>query len=107
MTTATPNLDPFRAVSDPTRRAILDLLEDGEKSAKELGSPFRISQPALSQHLRVLRNAGLVTTRRDGRFRYYRLEPARLKEVHDWVKHYRKFWTGRLDQLGRYLERNR
>ena len=106
MDTVTPKPDPFRAVSDSTRRAILDVLADGEKSAKDLGSPFRISQPALSQHLRVLREAGLVTTRRDGRFRYYRLEPAPLEAVHDWVEHYRKFWSGKLDRLERYLEQN-
>ena len=100
MKNAPPSADTFRAVSDPTRRAILDSLERGEKSVNELGRPFQISQPALSQHLRVLRNAGLVTIRRDGRFRYYRLEPAPLKELYDWVEHYRKFWTGKLDRLG-------
>ena len=92
--------DIFRAISDPTRRAILDLLENGERTVSELGEPFPISQPALSQHLKVLREAGVVTLRRDGRFRLYRLDPVPLKEIHDWVGHYERFWTEKLDRLG-------
>ena len=97
--------DVFRAVSDGTRREILGLLSDGEKTVSSLGESFAISQPALSQHLRVLRGAGLVSTRRAGRFRYYQLEPERLREIHDWVAYYERFWTERLDRLGEYLDK--
>lgn len=85
--------DVYRAISDPTRRKILDLLGEGEKTVSELGKSFPISQPALSQHLRILREAGIVTTRRVGRFRSYGIDPAPLKEIHDWVGHYRRLWT--------------
>lgn len=94
----------FRAISDPTRREILDRLSVGEQPAGELGSHFAISQPAMSQHLRVLREAGLVTTRREGRRRLYRLEPRPLREVYDWVAHYEHFWTDKLAALGEYLD---
>lgn len=96
--------DVFRAVADPTRRAILDALAQGDRSAGELGEPFRISQPGLSQHLRVLREVGLVRERRRGRRRIYRLNPAPLEQVHTWVSTYRHFWRGRLDDLERHLE---
>jgi DNA-binding transcriptional ArsR family regulator len=78
----------FKALSDPTRRAILDRLRAGELSATELGAPFPISQPALSQHLRTLRRAGLVLQRREGRRIYYRLDPAGLEPVREWLGHY-------------------
>jgi len=96
--------DPFRAISDPTRRAILDLLAAGERTASELGAPFPISQPALSQHLRVLRDAGLVRSRKEGRLRVYAVAPEPLRLVHDWVAHYEAFWTDKLDALGRFLD---
>ena len=80
----------FQAVADPTRRAILDLLARGERSAGELVDPFPISQPAVSQHLRVLREADLVAERREGRRRVYRLNPAGLREVYDWAAHYER-----------------
>ncbi|NNE43146.1 MAG: winged helix-turn-helix transcriptional regulator [Gemmatimonadetes bacterium] len=96
----------LRAASDPTRRAVLDLLGEGERSVSELQKSFRISQPALSQHLRVLREAGLVSQRQEGRFRLYRLEAAALREIHDWVAHYERFWSKKLDRLGDYLEKN-
>ena len=94
----------FQAVSDPTRRAILDLLAGGEKTAGDLVAPFPISQPAVSQHLRVLREADLVRERRDGRRRIYRLNPAGLREVYDWAAHYERFWSGKLDALGAWLD---
>jgi DNA-binding transcriptional ArsR family regulator len=102
-----PNADVFRAVSDPTRRAILDLLEEGEKTVTELTQPFPISQPALSQHLSVLKRAGVVTVRRDGRFSFYQLNPVPLKVIYDWVGHYERFWRQRLDRLGDYLEKRK
>ena len=96
----------FRAVADPTRRRVLGLLADGERSAGELHGPFTISQPALSRHLRVLREAGLVSERRLGRQRIYSLRAEPLRAVHDWVSHYERFWLERLERLGAYLDRN-
>jgi len=98
----------FHAVSHPARRRILDLLADRERPAGEIGAHFkrRMTQPAFSQHLRVLRRAGLVTQRRSGRHRLYRANPAPLREVFDWVAHYQRFWDERLAALGRHLERN-
>ncbi len=98
----------FHAVSHPARRRILDLLRDQERAAGEIGAHFlrRMTQPAFSQHLRVLRRAGLVTQRRSGRHRLYRASPAPLREVFDWVAHYQRFWDERLAALGRHLERS-
>lgn len=94
----------YRAISDPTRRQMLDLLRTGERSASELGAPFRISQPAVSQHLKVLREAGLVAERRDGRARRYRLRPEPLAEVGRWVSQYARFWQQRFDALAQFLD---
>ncbi len=99
-----PDLPVFRAVADPTRRAILDLLMAGERAVNDLLKPFRMTQPAISQHLRVLREAGLVTERRDGRRRIYKLEAAPLRSVHEWAAHYERFWTDKLTTLGDYLD---
>ncbi len=96
--------DLFRAVSDPTRRAILDRLIDGDASASDLATPFAMSQPAFSQHLRVLRQAGLVAVRRDGRRRMYALRPASLRRIYDWVGRYERFWDTAFDRLGAYLD---
>ncbi len=87
------HLDVYRAIADPTRRAILDRLSDGEQSVSQLARPFAITQPALSQHLRVLREAGLVSQRAVGRHRLYRLSPGPLKEVAHWVE--QSIHTGR------------
>ena len=97
-------LDVFRAVADPTRRAILDFLEGGERAVHELLSLFTMSQPALSKHLKVLLGTGLVGVRKVGRERRYRLEATRLKEVADWVLHYEGFWKEKLDRLGGVLD---
>ena len=94
----------FRAVADPTRRGILDLLHSGELSVSDLLAHFSCSQPALSKHLAVLREAGLVRQRKDGRRRLYSLRAARLRCVYDWSAHYQKFWQQKLDQLGDVLE---
>jgi DNA-binding transcriptional ArsR family regulator len=94
----------YFAISDPTRRRILDLLRGSELSVVQLAKPFRMSQPAVSQHLRVLREAGLVTATRAGRERHYRLRAQRLREVYDWVAHYQKFWTEKLGALGDLLD---
>jgi DNA-binding transcriptional ArsR family regulator len=95
----------YRAIADPARRRILDrLVEHGETPALGLGRNFRGSQPALSKHLRVLRDAGLVRVRRQGRMQVYRLDPAPLHEVAAWIEKYRIFWSERLDALGHYLD---
>jgi DNA-binding transcriptional ArsR family regulator len=82
----------YRAISDPTRRRILDLLADRERAVHELVPRFRMSQPALSQHLRVLREAGLVRVRREGRRRVYSVDPRPLAEVNGWLRRYERSW---------------
>ena len=94
----------FRAIGAPARRSILDLLCERERSVNELLEHFSMSQPALSQHLKVLREADLVSTRREGRCRYYSLSPEPLREVYDWVQHYEHFWDQKLNALGAYLD---
>ena len=95
----------FQALADPTRRAILARLVDGECSVGELAEPFRMSLPAVSKHLRVLERAGLITRRRDAQFRHCRLEPARLRDAAEWMETYRHLWESRLDRLDAYLQR--
>ena len=97
----------FRAIADPTRRAVLDLLSDGERNVSDIVGRFRMTQPAMSQHLRVLRRAGLVTNRRVGRERLYRARHGQLKPVADWVGQYEKFWSRKLRTLGELLEKER
>jgi DNA-binding transcriptional ArsR family regulator len=97
--------DVFHAIADETRRALLDRLSTGEETATALSEAFHITQPAVSQHLKVLRDAGLVTERRVGRYRLYRLQPEALREVADWVSHYEQFWKTKLAALGELLER--
>jgi len=96
--------DTFAAVGDPTRRRVLDLLSRGEMPVRQIAAPFRMSRPAISQHLRILLDAGLVVVRRDGRERYYRLRARPLRQIHDWVAHYERFWQGKLKALGAYLD---
>jgi len=95
----------FAALADPTRRAILARLATGEASVTELAKPFNMSMPAISKHLKVLERAGLVAHCREAQWRPRRLEPTALKEVHDWVEHYRQFWEQSLDRLGDYLSK--
>ncbi|BAU47337.1 ArsR family transcriptional regulator [Sulfurifustis variabilis] len=94
----------FAALADPTRRAILARLASGEASVTELAEPFDMSLPAVSKHLKVLERAGLIARGREAQWRPCRLEAARLKEVADWVEHYRRFWEQRLDRLDAYLQ---
>jgi DNA-binding transcriptional ArsR family regulator len=101
------NADPFLAVADPTRRAILDRLRRGEAPVAELAAGFDVSRPAVSRHLRVLRDARLVRERRggdDGRQRVYELTPAPLREVAQWAMNYQAFWPANLASLKRHLE---
>jgi len=97
--------DVFLAIADPTRRAILHRLAGGEHTAGDLAAPFEATQSAISQHLAILRDAGLVHVRSEGRRRVYHLRPAPLKRVARWVAHYERFWNERLDALGDYLDR--
>jgi DNA-binding transcriptional ArsR family regulator len=96
--------DVFRALADPTRRAMLEQLARREMSVSELNAGFQITQPAISQHLAVLRRAGLVAERREGRHAYYRLEPAGLAPLVEWIEHYRVFWPERIDKLRQVLK---
>ena len=100
------NANVFTAIADPTRRAILDLLRQGEQPVKQIAKPFSMSLPAISQHLSVLCEANLVTQRKEGRQRFYRLNPEPLKQVSDWIYRYEQFWQEKLDVLGNYLEDN-
>lgn len=95
----------FHALADPSRRAIFEALTRGEAAVKDLTARFEISQPAVSQHLAALKDAGLVQGRRDGRCVYYKVEPRGLKPLVDWMTQYRAFWTDRLDRLELLLER--
>ena len=95
------------ALGDPTRREILRLLGAGDRPVHEIADALPISRPAVSRHLRVLREAGLVRVRGEGQRRIYRLEPAPLAELDLWLSRYRHFWTERLDALGARLEERR
>src|SRR3954451_10941628 len=104
MTTAAPLTITFSALADPTRRAILARLAAGERSVNELARPFDMTLPAVSKHLKVLERAGLLAKGRNAQFRPCRLEAAPLKEVSDWVEHYRRFWEESFDRLESYLK---
>ena len=94
----------FAALADPTRRAILARLASGECSVTELAAPFDMSMPAVSKHLRVLEQAGLIARGREAQYRPCRIEAAPLKDVAAWTERYRHIWEARLDRLGSYLE---
>ena len=91
--------DIFKVLADPTRRAMLERLAGSEMTATELREGFAISQPAMSQHLAVLRGAGLISERRDGRYVNYRVEPQGMAPLHEWLARYRAFWPSRIDDL--------
>ena len=94
-----PATDTFRALSDPTRRAIFERLAQGEMSVGALKAGLDVSQPAVSQHLAALREAGLVKERREGRFAYYRADPRGLAPMLAWLERYRAFWPERIARL--------
>jgi DNA-binding transcriptional ArsR family regulator len=94
----------FAALADPTRRAILARLASGEASVKELAEPFQMTLPAVSKHLKVLERAGLIVRGRDAQWRPSRLEAGPLREVAEWVEHYRRFWEESFDRLDEYLQ---
>ncbi len=93
----------FLALADPTRRAILERLARGEASGTELARPFSISVPAISKHLRVLKNADLILHRKDGRTHRFRLAARPMREAAAWLEHYRQFWEAQFDSLDTYL----
>jgi DNA-binding transcriptional ArsR family regulator len=100
-----PNRKPdvFGAISHPARRRMLDLLVETDRSVSTITESFEMSRPAVSQHLRVLLEAGLVTERRHGRERHYRLVPERLSPVRNWIARYEQFWDDRLRRLQKLL----
>lgn len=95
----------FQALADRSRRAIFESLFRGESAVKDLTARFDISQPAISQHLAALKDAGLVKHRREGRCVYYRVNPRGMKPLIDWIAHYRAFWTEHVDRLEKLLEK--
>ncbi|MBS0360058.1 MAG: winged helix-turn-helix transcriptional regulator [Proteobacteria bacterium] len=98
-------MSPFEAIAEPNRRRILDLLRTGERPAGELVEAMDLSQPGVSKHLKLLREAGLVSVRPDGQRRLYRLEPGELAELDAWLQPFRQFWADRLDALEQHLEK--
>jgi len=96
----------FGALSDPTRRCILELLAKAECCVTDLASRFSISLPAISRHLRVLEEAGLIVRRRDGRIHRMRIEARRMEEAAAWIEQYRRFWEDQLSSLATYLEQH-
>ena len=99
-------MSPYAAMAEPHRRQILDLLRDGERPAGELVERLALSQPGVSKHLKVLREAGLVAVRPEGKRRLYALRAEPLAEVDAWLAHYRTLWSESLDALERHLEEN-
>jgi DNA-binding transcriptional ArsR family regulator len=97
-------MSAFQVIAEPHRRHILDLLREGERSVNELVLGLDLSQPGVSKHLRVLREAGLVRARVDGQRRLYALRPQPLDELHEWLEPYRRLWSERLDALERHLD---
>ena len=98
-------MDRFVALADPTRRRMVELLGSGERTAGAIGELFPISAPAVSQHLKVLRESGLVRVRIDGQRRIYSLDPEGFQEMEAWFARMRRFWSGRLDDLERELKK--
>ena len=98
-------MTPFEAIAEPNRRRLLELLRAGELPAGELVEATGLSQPGVSKHLKLLRQAGLVSMRPDGQRRLYRLEPRNLAPLDDWLQPFRRFWSARLDALDEHLEK--
>jgi DNA-binding transcriptional ArsR family regulator len=104
MSRSNASADVFRAIADPTRRAILEHLRSGPSPVKSLAAEFAQSRPAISKHLRILHEANIVSEQRFGRERIYRIEPAKLREVDEWIGGYRSMWQDNLNRLKTYLE---
>ncbi len=97
----------FKAIADPTRRAIIGLLAEKERAAGDVARRFAISRPAIAKHLKILREGGIVVTRRDGRERFNRLNPEGLKMIFDWIAHYERFWDEKLLSLKKAAEKGK
>ena len=97
-------MNGFDVLAEPTRRQILDLVRDEERSVNELVLDLSMSQPAVSKHLRILKDNGFVRSRVDGQRRMYRVDPTAFVEVGEWLEPYRRLWEDRLDSLQRYLD---
>lgn len=104
MARAATTTDAFNAVAEPRRRQLLDALAGGDRRVNDLAGLLEVPQPQVSKHLKVLREVGLVTARREGRQRVYRLDGRSLKPIHDWVKGYERMWSDRFDALDEVLE---
>lgn len=104
--TANCGPDVFGAISHPARRRMLDLLVESDRSVNTIAGHFQMSRPAVSQHLRILLGAGLVTKQRYGRERRYHLVPERLSPIRDWIAHYERFWDDRLQRLQKQLSKS-
>jgi DNA-binding transcriptional ArsR family regulator len=104
MARSSTTTDVFNAIGEADRRAILDVLTGGEKAVGTIVDDLSMSQPRVSKHLRVLSTVGLVSSRAEGRLRLYRLEPARLRPLHDWLAKYEQAWNARLDRIDDYLQ---
>ena len=104
MARASTTSDVFNAIAETDRREILDVLMAGEKAVGEIVNDLSMSQPQVSKHLRVLSEVGLVRCRADGRRRLYRLEPERLRPLHDWLAQYERAWNDRMDRMDDYLK---
>ena len=103
MQTTDPLSETLFALADPTRRAILARLVEGEATVNEIAAPFDISLPAISRHLKVLEHAGLISRGRDAQWRPCRLETKALQDVDAWLEYYRRFWTGSFDKMDAYI----
>ncbi|KAA0988930.1 ArsR/SmtB family transcription factor [Dyadobacter aurulentus] len=97
--------DVFQAIADPTRRQIIDILSDQSMNLNAVSSHFEISRPAISKHIKILTECGLVVIRREGRERYCSADVRKLGEIDQWLNRHRKFWNSKLDALGDFLER--
>ena len=97
-------MNALAALADPTRASIVTAVAQREQTANEIVGMFNLTQPAISNHLRVLREAGLVSVRSEGTRRFYRLDPAPLQELDSWLEQFRRFWAHRLDRLEAHLD---
>lgn len=107
MAQVSPHQDPFRAIADPNRRRMLDLMLEQELTVGALAERLGISQPTASQHIKVLRLSGLLEERTEGRRTFYGVRAAELRQVSDWIAKYEAFWSDRLDALERHLARRK
>ncbi|MGN6181704.1 MAG: ArsR/SmtB family transcription factor, partial [Mucilaginibacter sp.] len=96
--------DVFQAIADPTRREIINLIAHQSLNLNSIADNFKVSRPAISKHIKILTECGLVTIRQEGREHYCSMDFRQFKEVSDWIEQYRIFWTEKLDALGRFLE---